>query len=232
VLHDISFQLEPGQVLGLLGRTGSGKTTLMRLLFRLYDPDQGAIRLGGVDIRAARLAELRGRIGMVTQDVQLFHASVRNNLTFFDTSIADEHILRALDELGLTDWYAALPDGLDTLLAAGGSGLSAGEAQILAFTRVFLHNPGLIILDEASSRLDPATERLVERAVGRLLHPQGSRRSGIIIAHRLATVQRADAILILEDGRILEYGAREQLMNDPTSRFAQLLRTGMEEVLA
>ncbi|MFL5806458.1 MAG: ATP-binding cassette domain-containing protein, partial [Roseiflexaceae bacterium] len=163
---------------------------------------------------------------------QLFHASVRNNLTFFDTSIADEHILHALDELGLTEWYAALPDGLDTLLAAGGSSLSAGEAQILAFTRVLLRDPGLVILDEASSRLDLATERLVERAVDRLLRPQGGRRSGIIIAHRLATVQRADVILILEDGRIREYGAREQLMSDPDSRFAQLLRTGMEEVLA
>jgi ATP-binding cassette subfamily B protein/ATP-binding cassette subfamily C protein len=231
VLGDISFQLAPGQVLGVLGRSGSGKTTLTRLLFRLYDPDQGAIRLGGVDIRAARLAELRGRIGMVTQDVQLFHASVRDNLTFFDPAIPDERILRALDDLGLNEWYAALPDGLDTLLAAGGQGLSAGEAQILAFTRVFLRDPGLIILDEASSRLDPATERLTERAVDRLLHANSARRTGIIIAHRLATVQRADAILILEDGRIREYGAREQLLGDPGSRFAQLLRTGMEEVL-
>jgi ATP-binding cassette, subfamily B, bacterial len=232
VLDDISFQIAPGQVLGVLGRTGSGKTTLTRLLFRLYDPNQGAIRLGGVDIRAARLTELRRRVGMVTQEVQLFHASVRDNLTFFDETIPDERILGVLDDLGLTEWYRALPAGLDTRLAMGSGGLSAGEAQILAFTRVFLHDPGLVILDEASSRLDPATERLVERAVDRLLRPAGARRTGIIIAHRLATVLRADAILILEDGRIREYGPREALMRDPDSRFAQLLRTGMEEVLA
>jgi ABC-type multidrug transport system fused ATPase/permease subunit len=232
VLDQISFRIEPGQVLGILGRTGSGKTTVTRLLFRLYDPDQGTIRLGGVDIRTARLAELRERIGMVTQDVQLFHASLRDNLTFFDTTIPDQHILQALDQLGLSEWYATLPDGLDTLLTAGGSGLSAGEAQILAFTRVLLRDPGLVILDEASSRLDPATEHLVERAVDRLLSTQAAQRSCIIIAHRLATVQRADTILILEDGRIREYGAREQLMHDPSSCFAQLLRTGMEEVLA
>ncbi|MBK9711647.1 MAG: ABC transporter ATP-binding protein [Kouleothrix sp.] len=228
VLSEISFAIAPGRVLGILGRTGSGKTTLTRLLFRLYDPSTGAIRLGGVDIRAARRAALRMRVGMVTQEVQLFHASVRDNLTFFDETIPDERVLRVLDELGLLPWLQSLPNGLDTLLAAGSGGLSAGEAQILAFTRVFLTNPGLVILDEASSRLDPATERLLERAVDRLL----ADRTGIIIAHRLATVLRADDILILEGGRIREYGPRETLMADPQSRFAELLRVGLEEVLA
>jgi ABC-type multidrug transport system fused ATPase/permease subunit len=226
VLDDISFTLAPGRVLGILGRTGSGKTTLTRLLFRLYDPNAGAIRLGGVDIREASRADLRRRVGMVTQDVQLFHASVRDNLTFFDEAIADARIVAVLEELGLLPWLQSLPDGLDTVLAAGG-GLSAGEAQILAFTRVFLRDPGLVVLDEASSRLDPATERLLERAVDRLL----ANRTGIVIAHRLATVQRADDILILENGRIREYGPRAALAADPTSRFAELLRVGMEEVL-
>jgi ATP-binding cassette subfamily B protein len=152
---------------------------------------------------------------------------VRDNLTFFDETIGDERIRATLDGLGLLPWLASLPDGLDTIMAAGG-GVSAGEAQILAFTRVFLRDPGLVILDEASSRLDPATERLIEHAVDRLL--QG--RTGIIIAHRLATVLRADDILILEDGRIREYGPRATLMADPDSRFAELLRVGMEEVLA
>ncbi|MBA3945772.1 MAG: ABC transporter ATP-binding protein, partial [Herpetosiphonaceae bacterium] len=127
---------------------------------------------------------------------------------------------------GLWNWCQSLPAGLDCELALGG-GVSAGEAQLLAFARVFLHNPELVILDEASSRLDPATERLIERAVDRLL--QG--RTAIIIAHRLPTVQRADEIMILEDGRIREHGRRETLANDPTSRFAALLQTGMEEVL-
>ena len=194
VLSDISFTLAPGRVLGLLGRTGSGKTTLTRLLFRLYDLSSGAIRLGGVDLRAARLGDLRGRVGIVTQDVQLFQASIRDNLTLFDRSIADERIMAMLDQLELAGWVATLKHGLDTELGPGGGGLSAGEAQLLAFARVFLQDPGLVILDEASSRLDPATERLIERAVDRLL----AGRTGIIIAHRLATVQRADEIMILE----------------------------------
>jgi ATP-binding cassette subfamily B protein len=179
----------------------------------------------------ARLGELRRRVGMVTQDVQLFHATVRDNLTFFNRAISDARIMDALDDLGLLEWYRSLPNGLDTELAAS-AGLSAGEAQLLAFARLFLADPGLVILDEASSRLDPATEQLVERAVSKLLHPAGARRSGIIIAHRLATVQRADEILILEGGRILEYGERERLARDPESHFAKLLQTGMEEVLA
>jgi ABC-type multidrug transport system fused ATPase/permease subunit len=227
VLSDVSFQLAPGQVLGLLGRTGSGKTTLGRLIFRLYDPLGGRITLGGHDLRALRQSQIRQRIGLVTQDIQLFHASVRDNLTFFDPAIADEQIIAVLDELGLGAWFRALPAKLDTRLAPDGGGLSAGQAQLLAFARVFLHDPGLVILDEASSRLDPATERAVERAVERLLHG----RTAIIIAHRLPTVQRADNILILERGQIVEFGLRQQLADDPTSRFAQLLRTGMEEAL-
>ncbi|HWI64650.1 MAG TPA: ABC transporter ATP-binding protein [Symbiobacteriaceae bacterium] len=228
VLADVAFALKPGEVMGLLGRTGSGKSTLARLLLRFYDPTAGSIRLGDVDLRDARLNDLRRHVGFVTQDVQLFAASVRDNLTFFDPSVPDGRILAVLDDLGLGPWVRALPAGLDTLLESGGGGLSAGEAQLLAFGRVFLADPGLVILDEASSRLDPATEALVERAVDRLL----AGRTGIIIAHRLATVQRADTILILEDGHIAEYGEREQLARDPDSRFARLLHTGLEEVLA
>jgi ABC-type multidrug transport system fused ATPase/permease subunit len=228
VLQDVSFELAPGKVLGLLGRTGSGKTTLTRLLFRLYDPDAGAIALGGVDIRDVGLSDLRGHVGMVTQDVQLFRASIRDNLAFFSRRISDERILTILHEVGLERWYAALPAGLDTVLEAGGGGLSAGEAQLLALARVFLRDPGLVILDEASSRLDPATERLLEQAVDQLLE----RRTAIVIAHRLATVQRADEIVILDGGNVCEYGPRQALAADPASRFYGLLQTGLEEVLA
>ncbi|MDQ3854862.1 MAG: ABC transporter ATP-binding protein/permease, partial [Chloroflexota bacterium] len=227
VLHDVSFRLEPGGVMGLLGRTGSGKTTITRLIVRLYDVTEGSVQVGDVDVRDAQRAELRRRVGVVTQDVQLFRATVRDNLTFFDSSVHDGRLEAALGELGLLGWLASLPEGLDTVLDAGGGGLSAGEAQLLAFTRVFLKDPGLLILDEASSRLDPATERLIEHAVDRLLQD----RTGIIIAHRLSTVQRADQILILEDGHVAEYGGRRQLVSDPGSRFSSLLRTGVEEVL-
>ncbi|HOG46549.1 MAG TPA: ABC transporter ATP-binding protein [Anaerolineae bacterium] len=228
VLDGISFRLAPGQVLGLLGRTGSGKTTLARLLCRLYDADSGAILLGGTDIRRPRLAELRRRVGVVTQDVQLFQATVRDNLTFFDPTASDKTIVAVLEELGLGDWYRALPNGLDSEMAADATGLSAGEAQLLAFARVFLQDPGLVILDEASSRLDSATEQRIEHAVDRLL----CNRTGLIVAHRLGTVGRADEIMILDRGHVCEYGARERLAGDPNSRFAGLLRTGLEEALA
>ena len=232
VLRDVSFHLAAGRVLGVLGRTGSGKTTLTRLLFRFYDPSGGAVRLGGVDLREVGLADLRARVGMVTQDVQLFSASLRDNITFFDPDGDDTRITAALDALGLRDWLGAMPQGLDTHLAAGGAGMSAGEAQLLAFTRLLLKDPGLIILDEAASRLDPITEGRLERAITRLLHGEGGRRSAIIIAHRLRTVQRADDILILEGGRVVEYGPRARLAADPGSRFYHLLRTGVEEALA
>ncbi len=228
VLADVSFRLEPGKVMGVLGRTGSGKTTLARLVFRLYDPDAGAIRLGDVDVRQPTLETLRRRVAMVMQDVQLFQASVRDNLTFFDPTIPDARIHAVIADLELGEWYAALPDGLNTEIEAGGRSLSAGEAQLLAFARVFLRDPGLVILDEASSRLDPATEQRIERAVDKLLR----NRTAIIIAHRLGTIHRADEVLILEQGRVLEHGDRAQLAADPASHFQHLLQTGLEEVLA
>jgi ABC-type multidrug transport system fused ATPase/permease subunit len=249
VLRDVSFRLAPGEVLGLLGRSGSGKTTLVRLLFRLYDPPRGALRLGGdgvapsaappasahpavsstagIDLRQPKLDDLRARIGVVTQDIQLFHASVRDNVTFFDDSVPVERIEAVLEEIGLGPWLASLPEGIESRLAPGGGGLSAGEGQLLAFARVFLKEPGLVILDEASSRLDPATERLLERAMERLL----AGRTAIVVAHRLATVQRADRILILEGGQVVEEGPRTALLADPDSRFNRLLRVGLEEVL-
>jgi ATP-binding cassette subfamily B protein len=228
VLNGVSFEIQPGRVLGILGRTGSGKSTLTRLLFRLYDPGQGSILLGGSDLRTTGLSDLRGRVGMVTQDVQLFQASLKENLTLFNPDLDDERIVRVLQDLALWDWVRSLPGGLNTPLAGSGQGISAGEAQLLAFVRVFLKDPGLVILDEASSRLDPVTENLMERAVDRLF----AGRTGVVIAHRLQTIQRADDILILEAGRVVEYGPRVALAAEPGSRFAQLLRTGLEEVLA
>lgn len=227
VLEDLSFKLAPGQVLGLLGRTGSGKTTTTRLLFRLYEPVSGRVRLGNRHIAAYPLRALRRKVGMVTQEVQLFNATIRDNLTFFNPNIEDETILAAMAQLELMPWYESLPDGLETVIETGGRGLSAGEGQLLAFTRVFLDDPGLVILDEASSRLDPATEALIERAIDKLLY----NRTAIIVAHRLKTVQRADKILILENGRVKEIGDRQTLAANPDSHFSQLLKTGLEEVL-
>lgn len=226
-LNNINFRLEKGQVLGILGRTGSGKSTLARLMLRFYDPQDGQIRLSGVPIKETKLHDLRTRVAMVTQNIEIFQGTVRDNLTFYDETISDGQIEKVLSELGLGDWYSSMPNGLDTMLESGGGGLSAGEAQLLAFARVFLTNPGLVILDEASSRLDPATEQKLEAAVSKLL----SNRTCMIIAHRLATIQRADRILILDNGQIVEYGKRAELAADPRSRFSQMLKTGLEEVL-
>ena len=226
VLSDVCVSLSPGRVLGVVGRTGSGKTTLTRLLMRFYDPVTGVVRLGGVDLRTARLAEVRTRIGLVTQEIHLFHASVRNNLTLFDDNEPDERIRSVLDALGLTSWLQELPQGLDTILLPDGAGLSAGQAQLLACARILLRDPDLVILDEPSSRLDPMTDQLVQMALSRLLEG----RTGIIVAHRLATLAYADDILVLENGRVREYGSRLALATDPTSRFAELLRIETTEV--
>jgi len=231
VVTDVSFHLPQGRVLGVLGRTGSGKTTLTRLLCRLYDPQAGTIRLAGCDLREISLAELRRAVGLVTQDVQLFGATVSENIALFDPQTPESAIRQALGELGLLDWVLQMPQGLDTKLAPGGGVMSAGEAQLLAFARILLRDPGLVILDEATSRLDPVTEGRLERAIDRLLHG-GKPRTAIIIAHRLHTLQRADDILILHEGRIIEFGPRAALAANPDSRFSQLLRTGLEEVLA
>ena len=225
VLREVSFRLAAGESLGLVGRTGSGKTTIARLLFRFYDPSHGAIRLGDFDIRQARVDDLRRDIGLVTQDVQLFHASVRDNLTLFDRQIDNGRIIQALEAVGLRAWWERLPQGLDTPLQPGG--VSAGEAQLLAFARVLLEDPGVVILDEASSRLDPATERMIERALNALLRD----RTAIVIAHRLTTLQRVSKIMVLEEGRVLEEGSYDELALNPEARFAQMLKLSRENML-
>jgi ATP-binding cassette subfamily B protein len=228
VLDGVNFDIAPGRVVGLLGRTGSGKSTIARLITRLYEPQEGVVLVGGIPTWDIELPLLRQRVAMVTQDVQLFRATIRDNLTFFDDNVGDGELLDVIHRLELDTWLDSLPNGLDTMLESGSGGLSAGQAQLLAFTRVFLRDPGVVVLDEASSRLDPATEALIERAVDHLLED----RTAILIAHRLATVARADDIIILEDGRVLEQGTRTDLVNDPDSVFSHLLLAGMEEALA
>ncbi len=220
ILHDVSFELAPGTVLGLLGRTGGGKTTTTRLVSRLYDPDSGTVRVGGVDLRDVAVSSLRSRVGVVTQDVQLFRATVRDNLTFFNGGRSDAELLALLDDVGLGDWTRSI--GLGTVLGAGGSGLSAGESQLLAFARVFLQDPGVVILDEPASRLDPATELLVAAATEQLFVG----RTVIIVAHRLETVRLADEIMVIDAGRVAEHGQRATLAADPESRYAKLLVAG------
>lgn len=228
VLKHITFTVQPGERLGIIGRTGSGKSSLSRVLLRLYNLDSGVIRVGGIDITQLKLPALYRRVGMVTQDVQLFDGSLRDNLTLFNDQVSDETILSTTAKLGLRKWIDAQPDGLDTHLKTGGSSLSAGEAQLFALTRVFLTQPSLVILDEPSSRLDAATEAMLQLAVDQLMKEC----TGIIIAHRLATLEKVDKIMVLGDGEILEFGAREELAKKPDSHYARLLMTGREEELA
>lgn len=227
VLTDVSFHIPAGAVVGLLGRTGSGKSTLIRLLFRLYDVTSGAIRIGDHTLPEYRLASLRSRVGLVTQDVQLFYATVRDNLTFFNREISDDKLLDALRTLGLERWLSQQPQGLDTLLSANGA-VSAGEAQLIALARVYLKQPQVIILDEASARIDPETEKMLEIALDTVL----AGKTTIIIAHRLQTVRRCDYIAILADGQLQEFGGEADLRAQPDSRYATLLRSGAVEELA
>lgn len=228
VLRDISIDLPAGRVLGIVGRTGSGKSTLSRLVSRIHDPDAGAVRLGGVDLRTVRVDAVRARVGVVTQDARLFDASLRDNLTVFDDQVPDDRLVATVAAVGLADWLAGLPNGLDSVLGTGGAGLSVGQTQALACARVMLRDPDVVVLDEPSSRLDPATERLIHLAIARLLEG----RTGIVIAHRLRTIELADDVLVLEDGEVVEHGARLALGADPTSRYSALLRHAGEEVLA
>ena len=225
ILREVSFRLDAGRRLGILGRTGSGKTTVARLLTRLYDPRVGAVRLGGVDLRDANLHSVRARAALVSQDVRLLQASVRHNITLFRGDVPDALLVEVLQELGLGPWLRRLPDGLDTPVAR--AGLSGGEAQLLAFAPVMLRDPGLVVLDEASSRLDLETEETLVMAVERLL--QG--RTAVIITHRPATMERVDDLLILEDGRVVEYGPRLVLTASPASRSYQLGQVEAKGVL-
>ena len=218
-LAGIDLHLAPGTHLGVVGRSGSGKTSLGRLLLRFWDPSSGTVRVGGVDVAELQVAALRSRVAIVTQDVELLRASVRDNLTMLGRHDADDERLSAvLDDVGLGPWLARLDRGLDTRLEGSG-GLSAGEAQLLAFARAFLADPDLVVLDEASSRLDPLTEARAAAATQRLL----AGRTAVIVAHRLATLDEVDEIAVLELGRLVEHGERGALAADPDSCYARLL---------
>jgi ABC-type multidrug transport system fused ATPase/permease subunit len=227
VLNNLSFNLKPGQSMGVMGRTGSGKTTLARLILRLYDVKDGSISIGDVGIKDVSLNELRSKIAYVTQDVQFFSGTIRDNLTFFNKKIEDNTLLDAIRQMGIEEWFKKFELGLDTKLGTSGIGLSAGEAQLLSFVRVFLSDPYIIILDEVSSRLDPETERQLQKTIVKLMEG----RVGIIIAHKLWTLNHVDDILVLENGQVLEQGSRIDLMSDETSQYFKLVEMSIGKEL-
>jgi ATP-binding cassette, subfamily B, bacterial len=231
-LEGLTLHVPTGRHLGLVGRTGSGKTSVARLVLRLVSPTGGDVVLGDdatvTDLATIEEADLRRRVTAVPQDVQLFPGSVRDNVTLF-AAFDDAPVRDALEAVGLGDWLASLPDGLDTRLASDnrdddGSrvGLSAGQAQLLSVARALLRNPDVVVLDEATSRIDPATQEAIGAAMQQLLHG----RTAIVIAHRLATLDLCDDIAVLANGELVEHGSRVALAADSTSRYAQLRAAG------
>ncbi len=224
VLHGVSFSAEPGDLIALVGQSGAGKTTIANLIPRLYDVNSGAVLIGGIDIRQVTLQSLRARIGMVTQDAHLFHDTIRANLAYARPEATDQEMLAAARDAQLTGLLESLPDGLDTVVGDRGHRLSGGEKQRMAIARLLLKQPDIVILDEATAHLDSESEAAVQLALESALIG----RTSVVIAHRLSTIRRADQILVVEDGRIVESGRHEELLA-AGSRYADLYRTQFAE---
>jgi ABC-type multidrug transport system fused ATPase/permease subunit len=224
VLHGVSFRVEPGRMVALVGTSGSGKSTIAALAPRLYDVDEGAVRLGGVDVRDLSFDAIRSTIGLVTQDGHLFHDTVRENLRFAWPEATDEDLWAALRTARLAPLIESLPDGLDTVVGERGYRFSGGERQRLTIARLLLARPRVVILDEATAHLDSTSEAAVQAALADALVG----RTAIVIAHRLSTVREADAILVVEQGRIVERGTHAELLA-AGGRYAQLYQTQFDD---
>jgi ATP-binding cassette subfamily B protein len=224
VLHDISFRVEPGQLVALVGHSGAGKSTIANLVPRLYDVTGGAVRVGGLDVRKATLESLRNSIGVVSQDAHLFHDSIRANLLYARPEASETELWSALEGARIATLIRSLPEGLDTVVGDRGYRMSGGEKQRLAIARVLLKGPGIVILDEATAHLDSESEVAVQHALDTAL----SGRTSLVIAHRLSTIRSADQILVVDDGRIAESGTHEELLA-LGGRYADLYRTQFAE---
>jgi ATP-binding cassette, subfamily B, bacterial len=223
VLSGLSFRIEPGQLVALVGPSGAGKTTISQLVPRMYDVQSGAVRIGGLDVRDATLESLRDTVGVVTQDAHMFHTTIRENLLYARPEATEAELRDALRGAQVADLVASLPDGLDTIVGDRGYRLSGGEKQRLAIARLLLKAPRVVVLDEATAHLDSESEVAVQRALKTAL----AGRTSLVIAHRLSTVREADAILVVQDGRIVERGRHAELL-ERNGLYAELYRTQFE----
>jgi ATP-binding cassette, subfamily B, bacterial len=220
VLHDVSFRVEPGHLVALVGHSGAGKSTIANLVTRLYDVTGGSVRVGGVDVRDATLESLRDAIGVVSQDAHLFHDSIRANLLYARPEATEEDLWAAMEGARIAALVRSLPEGLDTVVGDRGYRMSGGEKQRLAIARVLLKGPGIVILDEATAHLDSQSEVAVQHALDAAL----TGRTSLVIAHRLSTIRNADQILVIDNGRVTESGTHAELLA-LGGRYADLYRT-------
>jgi ATP-binding cassette subfamily B protein len=226
VLRDVSFSVEPGTLVALVGPSGAGKTTITALVARLYDPTRGSVKVNGVDLRDATLESLHDAVGVVTQEAHLFHDTIRANLAYAAPGATEEDMVRALRAAQVWSLVESLPSGLDTVVGDRGHRLSGGEKQRLAIARLLLKGPGLIVLDEATAHLDSESEQALQKALDEALRD----RTALVIAHRLSTVRHADLILVVDDGRIVERGSHAELVA-AGGLYAELYKTQFSEEL-
>ena len=208
VLRDVTFTIEPGETVAIVGHTGAGKTTLISLLLRFYDVQKGAVRIDGIDVKEMDISDLRSRFGVVLQDPFLFSGTIGGNIRLGTARIQDKHIEKAAEDVNLADFIRALPKGFNEEVRERGSTLSTGQKQLISFARALAHEPKILILDEATSSVDTETEFRVRDALSRMVEG----RTSLIIAHRLSTVQRADKIIVMHKGQVREMGTHQQLL--------------------